>query len=25
LNVASRTEAVIVGLRRGILTLNDLE
>jgi NarL family two-component system response regulator LiaR len=25
LNVASRTEAVIVGLRRGILILNDLE
>jgi len=25
LNVASRTEAVIVGLRKGILTLNDLE
>jgi NarL family two-component system response regulator LiaR len=25
LNVASRTEAVIVGLRRGILTLKDLE
>jgi len=25
LNVASRTEAVIVGLRRGILTLDDLE
>lgn len=25
LNVASRTEAVIVGLRRGILTLEDLE
>jgi NarL family two-component system response regulator LiaR len=25
LNVASRTEAVIIGLRKGILTLNDLE
>lgn len=25
LNVASRTEAVVIGLRRGILTLNDLE
>jgi NarL family two-component system response regulator LiaR len=25
LNVASRTEAVIVGLRKGILTINDLE
>jgi NarL family two-component system response regulator LiaR len=25
LNVASRTEAVIVGLRRGLLTLNDLD